>query len=52
MAKAQATTPLISELKLNPPGNDDNGFQFVELQGGPSEIFGPTYYLIQVNGDY
>jgi probable HAF family extracellular repeat protein len=52
LAMAQATTPLISELKLNPPGNDDEGFQFVELQGGPSEVFGPTYYLIQVNGDY
>ncbi|HEY5959569.1 MAG TPA: hypothetical protein VIV60_23600, partial [Polyangiaceae bacterium] len=45
----RSTMPIISELKVDPPGADGD-FEFVELQGEPASIL-TGYYLVAIEGD-
>ena len=46
----ESDSVLLSELKVNPPGTDDEPNEFVEIRGGPNTLLTNVYFLV-IEGD-
>ena len=42
---------LLSELKVNPPGTEDEPYEFVEIKGEPNTLL-TNVYLLAIQGDF